>query len=283
MDKPIDKFFYEPEEAEAFADLQRRKGSERPDDPQQKKAKADLEAFLEKHREEVFFSRQLEVMNEGIYFHWITNRAIRELVADGVLRRERRELATGGSITLLWHRSFRYYKRAAARVAALVEEYANPNIGGALGLQGEAHVLDGFARFQFVMHGRDARSFRGSSWVRSEHDLDFIFERDGVAYGIEVKNTLGYMDRDEMLLKIELCHSLHLRPVFAVRMLPKTWNYEIIKAGGFALIFRHQLYPWAYRELARRVADELGLPVDSPQRLADGTMQRFLDWHEKMV
>ena len=197
-------------------------------DPQQKKARASLEAFFEEHREEVFFSRQLEVLYEGEYFHWITNRAIRELVEEGTLRRERRKLATGGSITLVWHRSYRYYKLAARRLVALVEEYADPNIGGALGLQGEAHVLDGFARYQFVMHDRNVQSFRGSHWIRSEHDLDFIFERDGVAYGVEVKNTLGYMDRDEMLLKIDLCHSLHLRPIFAVRMLPKTWNYEII-------------------------------------------------------
>ena len=55
-------------------------------------------------------------------------------------------------------------------------------------------VLEGFARSKFVMQGRHTRSFGGKTWERSEQNLDFIFERDGLAYGIEVKNTLGYME-----------------------------------------------------------------------------------------
>jgi len=65
-------------------------------------------------------------------------------------------LQTGASIHLMWHRNHRYYRRDAKRVVQLVEEYSDPNIGGALGLQGEALVLEGFARSQFVMRNRDA-------------------------------------------------------------------------------------------------------------------------------
>ena len=43
-----------------------------------------LRNFFEGNREQVFFSRQLEVRNEQEYFHWITNRAIRELESKGV-------------------------------------------------------------------------------------------------------------------------------------------------------------------------------------------------------
>jgi len=117
----------------------------------------------------------------------------------------------------------------------LVEEYADPYIGGALGLHGEAMILEGFARKQFVMHGRNTRTFGDREWTYSEHDLDFIFERDGVAYGIEVKNTLGYMDYRELQIKIALCQEIGVRSVFAARMLPRTWINEIIGAGGFAV------------------------------------------------
>jgi hypothetical protein len=89
-------------------------------------------------------------------------------------------------------------------------------------------------------------------------------------YGVEVKNTLGYMDYEEFQTKIRLCQFLGVRPVFAVRMLPRTWIRELIAVGGFALVLRYQLYPWTHRELARRVARELGLPVDAPRSLADG-------------
>ena len=66
-------------------------------------------------------------------------------------------------------------------------------------------VLEGFARSQFVMRGRDARNYGGREWTQTDHDLDFIFERDGRVYGVEVKNTLRYIDYAEFRTKIEMC------------------------------------------------------------------------------
>lgn len=256
---------------------------ERQPDPREEEAVVALERLFDKNRERVFFSRQLEVLHESDWFHWVTNRALRALIARGVIRDEVRPLATGGSIHLMWHRRHRYYRRDAARVVNLVEEYADPNIGGALGLQGEFMVLEGFARKQFVMHGRNTQTFGTATWTRSDHDLDFVFERDGAAYGVEVKNTLGYMGYTELKLKIEMCRELGLRPVFAVRMLPKSWAKEVIDSGGFALILKYQLYPWVHRDLAKRVKEGLGLPVDAPRALEDGTMERFLRWHHRRL
>jgi hypothetical protein len=255
----------------------------RPADPAHDRAVEVLRLFFEKRKGEVFYSRQLEVAHEHQFFHWITNRAVRHLVELGEVQGERRELRTGSSIQLLWHRGFRYYRRAAVRLVQLVEEYSTPNIGGALGLQGEALVLEGFAKLKFVLEGRHTRSFDGRAWLETGHDLDFIFSRDGRSYGVEVKNTLGYLQDDEFRAKIRLSKHIGVRPVFAVRMMPKTWIWEVRRAGGFALILEYQLYPWAHRDLAQRVKQELGLPVDCPACLEDGTMQRFLQWHLKQV
>jgi hypothetical protein len=252
-----------------------------PADEREIEASDRLREFFDANRERVFFSRQLEVINEQDYFHWITNRAVRSLEAEGLIRSEWRKLRT--AIKLLWHRGYRFQKRSAKKLIALVEEYSDPNIGAALGLHGETMVLEGFARTQFLMRSRHARGYGDRLWTASNHDLDFIFERDGMAYGIEVKNTLGYMDLKEFLLKTKLCAWLGIRPVFVCRMLPKSWIYELRKAGGFALILKYQLYPWTHQELARRVARELGLPVDAPRALADGTMARFLKWHNKQL
>jgi hypothetical protein len=80
-----------------------------------------------------------------------------------------------------------------------------------------------------------------------------------------------------------LCHAIGVRPVIVARMLPKSWIEELRQSGGFALVLKYQLYPWTHRELAKRVASEIGLPVDSPRSLQAGTMQRFLRWHSKNV
>lgn len=254
-----------------------------PRDPAQRAARARIIDFVDDNQDKVFFSRQLEVHFEDEFYHWITNRAIGDLVDDGILLTESRDLADGGIIHILWHRRNRYYRRPAIRVVRLVGEYAAPNIGASLGLHGEAMVLEGFAMNQFVLRGRDTREYGGREWTRTDHDLDFIFERDGVAYGVEVKNTLGYMDYDELDTKIKLCRYLRIRPVFVCRMLPKNWIWEVIQRRGFALILKYQLYAWTHQELARRVRRELGLPVDSPRRLAAGTMARFMKWHRANV
>lgn len=252
---------------------------ERGPDAREDQARAALELFFERHREAVFFSRQLEVQNENEWYHWITNRALRELAGRGFIRTDIRPLTTGGSIHLMWHKQYRYYRRDAKRIVRLVEECSDPNIGGSLGLPGEALVLEGFARSQFIMRSRHARSFSGRTWTASDHDLDFIFERDKQAYGVEVKNTLRYIDYAEFQTKIRMCQTLGIMPGFAARMLPRSWIHELNGLGGFALILKYQLYPWAHRDLARRVRGELGLPVDAPRALEDGTMGRFLRWH----
>lgn len=150
-------------------------------------------------------------------------------------------------------------------------------------MHGEMMVLEDFARSEFVMRGRNTREFRGRLWIETENNLDFIFERDGQAYGVEVKNTLGYMDYDEFQLKIRLCQFLGIRPIFAARMLPKSWMSELIDSGGYGMIMKYQLYPWTHKELAKRVADELTLPVDAPRALYEVTMNRFLEWHKKWL
>ena len=148
-------------------------------DPKEEEAKKALIEIFEANRERVYYGRQLQVMLEDDFFHWITSRAIRALKDEDVLRGETRLLERGGSIKLAWHRRYRYWKRAANEVVKHVERYANPSMSKAIGLQGEAHVSDGFGRFQFVQTGRNVREYNGVQWKETKHDLDFLFERDG--------------------------------------------------------------------------------------------------------
>lgn len=232
----------------------------------------------------MFYSRQLEVRYEKEYFHWIANRALRELKEDGLVKSETRSLGTGGSVKLYWHRLYRYYKRDAKKVVGLIEQYSDSAFTEALGQHGEGMVESGFTRNQFVILGTHTNEFNGKKWAQTEHNLDYILTRDSVVYGVEVKNTLPYMDKAEFDIKIKLCKFLKIKPVFVVRMLPASWTYELWREGGFALILKYQLYPWGYKDFAERISKELGLPVDCPRALYDGTMQRFINnFHQKFV
>ena len=64
-------------------------------DPVESDARDSLHEFFERNRQRVYFSRQLEVQNEDRYFHWITNRAIRDLESEGLVLSERRRLSSG--------------------------------------------------------------------------------------------------------------------------------------------------------------------------------------------
>jgi hypothetical protein len=71
---------------------------------------------------------------------------------------------------------------------------------------------------------------------------------------------------------------LNIRPVFAVRALPKTWADAVIQAGGYAMILQYQFYPWTHTGLASEIRERLQLPVDTPRKIEDGTMQKFENW-----
>jgi hypothetical protein len=110
-----------------------------------------------------------------------------------------------------------------------------------------------------------------------------VFERDGINYGAEIKNRLGYIPQEEFIAKLQMCDFLNLTPLFVARMMPKTYIEDVRRAGGFCLIMKYQFYPLSHRALANQIKAELGLPVDCPARLQDSTLQRFLTWHEGKV
>lgn len=251
------------------------------EDSEEAKARARLLAHFVDHPTEIFYSRQLEVLFEDEYFHWVTNRALRGLIAENAVTMEVRKLDIGSEMKLVWNTRFRFNRRAVSEVHALVNAYTSAATDGTLGMQGEHLVLAAFARNKFVLVSEEAREYNGVTWSESGHDLDFIFERGGVGYGVEVKNTLGYMDVDEFVTKIRLARAIGVKPVFVVRALPRTWHQALVRAGGFGLIMKYQFYPWTHADLAASIRESLGLPVDTPKRIEKGTMERLEQWIRK--
>lgn len=231
----------------------------------------------------VFFTRQIEIRFEKHFYHWITNRAIHRLYEEGLIDCEATKLVIGSPVTLWWNRKKRYQKRLIKGVLDLMNEYSAPAVSECLGLHGQQMMLCAFARSRFNILAEDVNEFEGKKWTESNHNLDFIIERDNHCYGVEVKNTLGYIRKEELELKTRLAQSLGLIPMFVVRMMPGDWIFTLKKKGGFVLVLKYQLYPLAKQELATRIKEMFGLPVDTPRRLYDSTMQRVIDWHNKQL
>lgn len=125
----------------------------------------------------------------------------------------------------------------------------------------------GYARIGFRIRQSKVIEVDGHRWTETNHDLDRLVERDGIRYGVEVKNQLGYIDQTEFEIKLAMSNFFGVRPMFVARMMPKNYIGDVIRAGGFVLLFKNQHYPLMSDPLAQRVRERLQLPVLSIREL----------------
>lgn len=216
-------------------------------------AKEALEEFFRANPEDVFYMQQLEVFFEKQFFHWITSTAINELIDEGFLNSEEHLLLGETRIKFVFKKGHRYYKRQINEKLQVVREYSDPTIAGACGRQAEVLFFNALAHRGFLSQGQNINGYAGKKWEATDHDLDFILEKDGKTYGAEVKNRWSYIDKDELDIKLAMCDFLGIKPLFIMRGSPKHYNNMIWKAGGYAMIFEAQIYPFGQRDLVKRI------------------------------
>jgi hypothetical protein len=239
-------------------------------------ARDALQQFFRDNAQEVFYERQLTILFEDRFFHWITVKALHELARDGVIQTDILELSTGVHIRFFRSPTNRYWRRQANAAMRLVRRFSANEFLHAIGRHGELLVDAALPQAGFRQVSRNARSYQGRDWKTTQHDLDRIVEREGIGYGVEIKNTLPYIPKDELGIKLEMCRELGLVPLIVSRMAPKSYNYQIIQAGGISWILGKQFYPFGHEELARQVRTVLRLPVDSPVHIEDGAITRLV-------
>jgi hypothetical protein len=264
-------------------DYEQEKPPEPGDDPAVLRVTLELRAFFEEHPQDVFYETQLCIFFEDRYFHWVTSRALKGMRLDGEIGSELQKQPPHVTLRFYYHRRNRYWKRRAGEIRKLVQTFSEQPFTESLGLQGESMIDAGLPRIGFMPSAVEVRSWKDRNWIETGHDLDRVFTRDGLHYGTEIKNKLGYIDQVEFRAKLAMCNHLELIPLFIARMMPKTYIKDVSDAGGFTLIMKYQFYPYAHRELAKTIASELKLPVDCPARLNQNTLDRFLNWHLKKL
>jgi hypothetical protein len=175
---------------------------------------------------DVFYGRQIEIALERDFFHWITKKALNELVAE-------RQIGFGEEVSghhkahFYWPRRHRYPRRQIRQTIGLIAEFSNPVFTRALGNYGELLADSGFAHIGFRIRQRKVREVSGRRWTESNHDLDRIVERDGISYGVEIKNQLGYIDQTEFEIKLKMAVHFGVRPMFIARMMPKNYIQKL--------------------------------------------------------
>jgi len=239
----------------------------------------DVRELFEADKQAIYYVRQLQCKFEKKYFHWVTDRAILKLKDEGFLRREPRSGSTGVSIHFYVHHSNRYPARQINRMIKVVEAYSQDTISRSIGCHAENLFGVALSLKGFQLTGRDTNSYGAKKWEDSNHDLDYILQHNGVAYGCEIKNKLEYIEFEELNIKLKMCRFLGLRPLFIMRYSPKTYNELIRASGGYSMIFETQIYEINQTELVSRMREILQLPVLCSSRIPDSIVDRFLHWH----
>ena len=230
----------------------------RPRDPKTDEAKARLVKLFEENPERVFFGRQIEVLLEKDFFHWITSRALAELVAERKIKSEKVALRTGIDVRFCTAKGNRYWKRQAKKVGDLILDYSDHEFTRALGRHGELMFDAALPTVGFMPKAKDVREYGGKKWEETEHNLDRVFECEGVPYGAEVKNTLDYIPVEELAVKLKMCAALELKPLFIMRWAPKNYMKRIIDAGASAWSSSTNCTPSGMKRWPRGCGTNLG-------------------------
>ncbi|MGH9864574.1 MAG: hypothetical protein ACRD4H_04095 [Candidatus Acidiferrales bacterium] len=253
-------------------------------DPKVEEAKIVIKRFFEEQQRAVVYLKQLQVRFEKQFFHWVTGFAVGQLVESGFLKEEMVPFGSAASTRakFLFRSSHRFRKRQIQSSTEVIDSYSRPDIGRACGQQAEILFALALLKEGFRWCGQNTSVYREKRWVETNHDLDFIVERDCVTYGCEVKNRLEYIGKDELEVKLKMCGHLGIRPMFIMRGSPKNYNQMIIEQGGYAWIFETQIYPPGHERLVEQMRDRLGLPALCSREIPRGMIERFLKWHRSV-
>jgi len=247
-------------------------------------ASNDIQKLYNENRQAVFYMRQLQVKFEKKYYHWITRNAIVGLNKLGILKQLTFYIDVSGNrlkLHFFHHKTNRYPRRKATELAKIVSEYSESHITRSCGNTAEILFVEALSTRGFTAYDKNTNNYKEKKWKKTAHNLDYIFEKDGVAYGCEIKNTLSYIDKEELEVKLKICKHLKLKPLFIMRTSPTNYNKMIIDAGGFALIFEAQIYDLSQTNLVERIKDKLGYIVDCPRAIPAGIIDRFEKWHNR--
>lgn len=276
--------YYGKSEFDDYEYLVHEGGGKSGPDPYFIQAKNEILCLYDNDIESVYYMRQLQVKYEKKYYHWITRNAVTSLEKEGYLKQINvTEFAGSNPLKFHFfvHHKNRYPKRDINALAKLVAEYSQDHIMLGCGNRAEILFAEGLASRGFVPTCKKVTEYNGKKWIKSKHDLDYVFLKDNIAYGCEIKNTLGYIEKEELEIKLEMCNFFSVRPLFIMRYSPKTYNDMVINAKGFALIFKAQIFEISQQDLVERIKNQLGYEVDCPKAIPDGIIDRFEKWHNR--
>lgn len=235
------------------------------------------------NKDSVFYKKQIQVIFEDRYPHDITGKAVNELIYEKFLKSAPRTFEKNMKTIFVSRQNLRYTALKIKEKIHIMERFSDDELNDGVGKYAEILFSHMFEKNQFQIIGRNTKTFRGRTWHKSSKDLDFIIERDGISYGVEIKNRFDYMRYYEFQDKLEMCQFLGLLPVFPLRC-PSPHQFELMKeTGGLALKFKSRVFPPGNQKLVTDIWNHLRLPVTIWEAIPKPIERIFLTHHQNVL
>lgn len=217
-----------------------------------------------------FHHSQLKVLFETQFFHITTFQAIHRLLNDATL--DTKQFKAGANnvdfvfpsyllkSTKTKHTLFAHMESKAKTISL----YDKPDISKDLADHFEALVKSELRANNLVIVDTHSNEYKGRKWEYSKANLDFIAEHtDGRAFGVQAKNELKGIEKNELEEQLAICSYLDLQPIFIVRYMPFSFVPLIRQNQGFLIVIGNQLWPLGYRELCQNIKTKMSISTIS--------------------
>lgn len=110
----------------------------------------------------------------------------------------------------------------------------------------------------------------------TDHDIDFIAEKDGIEYGVEIKNGLNYPD--DLYWKFTVAVELGTIPMIIARWLNPGQVPLIRNLGGAGpILYKDAIYSTTYSVLIAEVKQTLGTPIQARNEVDEDYFARKIE------
>lgn len=246
---------------------------------------------------QVVTERELKIRLEKQFFPWMVGRVLGSLIRSKSVCKYgypgRRKLGRGAPQYFYMLSETRYDDvMALMQQKRLVTTLVNAQLTAESvgGLHAENLFEDALEAGNFRIVGRDVSEYRGRQLRGVEGkeppNLDFVAARDGVEYGIDIKNWLYYEVEtvEEVKRKVSFAVELNLVPWVIARYIDKDTIYkEVYRKGGIVYPYGRLLLPAALESLAVRARTLLGYPVFAVDVLPEYVVSWLSKLHVDLV
>lgn len=122
--------------------------------------------------------------------------------------------------------------------------------------------------------GKGINEYKGKK-ATINNDIDFIAIKDGIEYGVEIKNGLTYPD--DLFWKITVALDLGIIPIVIARWLNPAQVNLFKKINIPFVVFKDAMYSKTYESIIKEIRETLGMPIEAREIVDNDFFSKKID------